>query len=59
MAGERRELSPASMARPGGHDSPAVGGAGLVFVAGPLPIAPDGSRLNQAKFEVQAMQALA
>ena len=47
------------MASPGGHDSPAVGGAGLVFVAGPLPIAPDGSRLNQAKFEVQATQSLA
>ena len=47
------------MASPGGHDSPAVGGAGLVFVAGQLPIAPDGSRLNQAKFAVQATQALA
>jgi enamine deaminase RidA (YjgF/YER057c/UK114 family) len=59
MAGERRELRPASMARPGGHDSPAVGGAGLVFVAGQLPMAADGSQLNQAKFEVQATQALA
>ena len=59
MAGERRELRPASMASPGGHDSPAVGGAGLACVAGQLPIAPDGSRLNQAKFEVQATQALA
>ncbi len=47
------------MARPGGHDSPAVGGAGLVFVAGQLPMAADGSQLNQAKFEVQATQALA
>ena len=47
------------MARPGGHDSSAVGDAGLVFVAGQLPIAPDGSRLNQAKFAVQATQALA
>jgi len=59
MAGERRELRPASMARPGGHDSHAAGGAGLVFVAGQLPIAPDGRRLNQAKFAVQATQALA
>ena len=47
------------MASPGGHDSPAVVGAGLACVAGQLPIAPDGSRLNQAKFEVQATQALA
>jgi hypothetical protein len=59
MAGERRELRPASMARPGGHDSPAAGGAGLVFFAGQLPIAADGRRLNQAKFEVQATRALA
>ena len=59
MSGERRELRPASMARPGGHDSSAVVGAGLAFVAGQLPITADGSRLNQAKFEVQATQALA
>jgi len=39
MAGERRELRRASMARPGGHDSHAAGGAGLVFVVGQLPIA--------------------
>ena len=59
MAGERRELRPESMASPGGHYSHAVVGAGLVFVSGQLPITADGSRLNQAKFEVQATQALA
>jgi reactive intermediate/imine deaminase len=59
MAGERRELRPESMASPGGHYSHAVVGAGLVFVAGQLPITADGSRLNQAKFEVQAKQVLA
>ena len=59
MAGERRELRPESMASPGGHYSHAVVGAGLVFVSGQLPIAPDGGRLNQAKFAVQATQALA
>jgi 2-iminobutanoate/2-iminopropanoate deaminase len=59
MAGERRELRPESMASPGGHYSHAVVGAGLVFVSGQLPITADGSRLNQAKFEVQAKQVLA
>lgn len=47
------------MAPPGGHYSHAVVGAGLVFVAGQLPIAPDGTRLVAAPFEVQATQALA
>ena len=57
MAGDRRELRPETMARPGGHDSHAVVGAGLVFVAGQLPIAPDGSRLNEASFDAQATLA--
>jgi len=45
------------MASPGGHYSHAVVGGGLVFVAGQLPIAPDGSRLNEASFEAQATLA--
>lgn len=59
MAGERREVQPDGLAPPGGHYSHAVVGGGLVFVAGQLPIAADGSRLGDAGFEVQAMQALA
>lgn len=60
MAGERREIAqPDGMAAPGGHYSHAVVAGGLVFVAGQLPIAPDGSKLSSASFEVQAMQALA
>ena len=59
MAGDRREIRPETMAHPGGHYSHAVVGGGLVFVAGQLPIAPDGSRLNEASFEAQATQTLA
>ena len=59
MAGERREVQPDAMARPGGHYSHAVVGAGLVFVAGQLPIAPGGSKLADASFEAQATQTLA
>jgi enamine deaminase RidA (YjgF/YER057c/UK114 family) len=39
------------MARSGGHDSHAVVGGGLVFVAGQLPIAPDVRRPNNASVE--------
>ena len=54
MAGE---LGPEAMARPAEHDSHAVVGAGLGFVAGQLPIAPDASRLNEASFDAQATLA--
>ena len=50
--------NPATMAAPGGHYSHAVVGGGLVFVSGQLPIAPDGSRLNEAPFADQARQVL-
>ncbi len=60
MAGDRREVvHPDGMARPGGHYSHAVVGGGLVFVAGQLPIAPDGTKLADAPFEQQAAQTLA
>lgn len=59
MAGERQEFRPGTLAAPGGHYSHAVAGGGLVFVAGQLPIAPDGTKLNTAPFEAQAAQALA
>ncbi|MFY9511905.1 MAG: RidA family protein [Rubrivivax sp.] len=59
MAGERQEFQPDTLARPGGHYSHAVRGGGLVFVAGQLPIQPDGTKLNTAPFEAQAAQVLA
>src|SRR5262249_5841913 len=58
MAGDIDLISPATMAAPGGHYSHAVAANGLVFVSGQLPIAPDGAKLNEAAFEVQARQVL-
>ena len=46
------------MAAPGGHYSHSVVAGGFVFVSGQLPIAPDGSKLNDAPFERQAQQVL-
>ena len=59
MAGDRREIQPDAMARPGGHYSHAVVAGGMVYVAGQLPIAPDGRKLNDQPFEAQATQTLA
>ena len=59
MAGDRREIQPDALARPGGHYSHAVVAGGMVYVAGQLPIAPDGRKLNDAPFEAQAAQTLA
>ena len=56
---ERREVAVPALATPGGHYSHAVVGAGLVFVSGQLPIAPDGTRRTDASFEEQALQVLA
>lgn len=50
---------PADLAAPRGHYSHAVRAAGLVFVSGELPVAPDGSLLNEAPFEEQVRQVLA
>lgn len=47
-----------ALAKPGGHYSHAVRGAGLVFVSGQLPIRPDGLRMTEASFEKQARQTL-
>jgi len=58
MAGDIALINPATMAAPGGHYSHAVAAGGLVFVSGQLPIAPDGSKLNDAPFEAQARQVL-
>jgi 2-iminobutanoate/2-iminopropanoate deaminase len=58
MAGEIVSVNPATMAAPGGHYSHAVCANGFVFISGQLPIAPDGSKLNEATFEQQARQVL-
>lgn len=52
------QINPTAMAPPGGHYSHAVTAGGMVFVSGQLPIAPDGSKLNDAPFEAQARQVL-
>ena len=54
MAGDLPRMAP-----PGGHYTHAVVGAGLVFVSGQLPIAPDGKPLIAAPFEAQVRQVLA
>lgn len=54
-----RLFNPPSTPTPAGHYSHAAVGAGLVFVAGQLPIAPDGRRLTGEPFETQARQVLA
>ena len=58
MADDITLINPSTMAAPGGHYSHAVTGNGFVFVSGQLPIAPDGSKLNEAPFERQAQQVL-
>lgn len=50
---------PADLAQPGGHYSHALCAGGFVFVAGQLPVAPDGRKLNGEPFEAQARQVLA
>jgi len=52
------QINPTAMAPPGGHYSHAVTAGGMVFVSGQLPIAPDGTKLNDAPFETQARQVL-
>ncbi len=54
-----RPVTPARLARPGGHYSHAVIANGMVFVAGQLPIDASGNKLSDATFEVQARQVLA
>jgi reactive intermediate/imine deaminase len=52
-------FNPAGSPAPAGHYSHAAAGAGLVFIAGQLPITPDGRRLSGEPFEAQARQVLA
>ena len=58
MASDIVLSNPATMAAPGGHYSHAVTANGFVFIAGQLPIAPDGSKLSDAPFERQVQQTL-
>ena len=58
MTTDIHTANPTTMAAPGGHYSHAVTGGGLVFVSGQLPIAPDGTKLNEASFAKQAQQVL-
>jgi reactive intermediate/imine deaminase len=51
-------INPGDSAAPGGHYSHAVAAGGFVFVAGQLPIAPDGRKLADASFEDQCRQVL-
>lgn len=51
-------IDPRDSAIPGGHYSHAVAAGGFVFVAGQLPIAPDGKKLADASFEEQTRQVL-
>lgn len=62
MAGEKMPtpvcIETTALAPPGGHYSHACSGAGMVFIAGQLPITAQGERLTTAAFEVQAAQVL-
>jgi reactive intermediate/imine deaminase len=44
---------------PGGHYAQATAAEGLLFVAGQLPVRPDGTHMADQPFEAQAEQALA
>lgn len=61
MAGETdvQYLQPDGLMPPGGHYSHATVANGFVFVSGQLPVTPDGTRLTDAPFDVQAKQVLA
>ena len=43
------QTNPSTMAPPGGHYSHAVTANGFVFISGELPIAPDGTKLNERR----------
>ena len=54
-----RTENPATLSKPGGHYSHVAVANGFVFVSGQLPITPQGDKLSEASFEVQAEQVLA
>jgi reactive intermediate/imine deaminase len=51
--------NPSALAKPGGHYSHVAVANGFVFVSGQLPIDPQGDKLNDAPFDMQAEQVLA
>jgi reactive intermediate/imine deaminase len=51
-------LNPQGLATPGGHYSHAAVANGLVFIAGQLPITPEGVKLADASFAAQTEQVL-
>lgn len=58
MASDIILTNPDTLAQPGGHYTHAVTANGFVFIAGQLPIAPDGNKFVDATFEHQAQQVL-
>lgn len=52
-------FNPPGSPAPAGHYSHAAVGAGLVFIAGQLPVTPEGRLLSGEPFEAQARQVLA
>ena len=58
MASDIVLTNPDTMAQPGGHYTHAVTANGFVFIAGQLPITPDGAKLAEEPFEQQAQQVL-
>ena len=54
-----QRIEPADLPAPGGHYSHGTVAQGLVFVSGQLPVTPEGVRLVDAPFDVQARQVLA
>jgi 2-iminobutanoate/2-iminopropanoate deaminase len=52
-------IATAEAPTPAGHYSQATSFAGLLFVAGQIPVRPDGTHQADAPFETQARQALA
>lgn len=56
--GPRLQVTTRNAPQPAGHYSQGFVHHGLVWVAGQTPRLPDGTRLNDEPFEVQARQAL-
>jgi reactive intermediate/imine deaminase len=54
-----QRIEPSDLPAPGGHYSHGTVAQGLVFVSGQLPVTPEGVRLVDAPFDVQARQVLA
>lgn len=53
------QINTSAAPRPAGHYSQAIAAGDLLFIAGQLPHKPDGSRAEDASFEIQAERAIA